>query len=157
MGQEGHKETDEDLIDELPRSFVLCALHQAKIIHERWKFWSGTVPPNVSIRLHRLETLVLANREIQKEKSITEVVEHDQPSIKASPKNCPTEVSFNISSVPLEKMNSSQPFPTEIQGYTSIDKYINKQIEPKQNIIIQGPDIPHISVQKRRGHFLCCY
>ncbi len=69
MWQEGQKEDEEeDLFDDVPESFILCALHQgvnlggfvfllliirfnfsAKIIRERWKFWSGTVPADVSV------------------------------------------------------------------------------------------------------------
>ena len=66
MSQEG-QEDDEDLLDDLSESFVLCALHQgvnsisspnshlscisAKVLCERWKFWSGSVPVDAIVSL----------------------------------------------------------------------------------------------------------
>jgi hypothetical protein len=119
----------------------------AKIIRERWKYWSGSVPANVSVslmmnfvlvlncscfagkvRLHRLESLLSINEEVRQGRSI-----HDKQSTK--------EISFNMSSIPLQqmsKMDSSQPFLTEIINCSSIDKYFTERIEPKHNIIIQG-------------------
>ncbi|CAF0746138.1 unnamed protein product [Didymodactylos carnosus] len=45
---------------------VLCALHQARILRERWRYWNGKVPSNVSVRLHRLESLLITSTEAKK-------------------------------------------------------------------------------------------
>lgn len=74
MWPEGYEAgDDDDLIDDVSNRFVLCALHQganaftvavlcihsislAKIIRERWKFWSGSVPANVSVSFKCIPT-----------------------------------------------------------------------------------------------------
>ncbi|UJR22621.1 hypothetical protein I4U23_025662 [Adineta vaga] len=160
MWQEGHDESDEDLIDDVSDRFVLCALHQAKIIHERWKYWSGSVPTNVSIRLHRLESLLSVRSDISQRRSISEMIQMDKQSIKASSNNDSNEIPLNMSAMPLQqtsKINTSQPFIAEIRNYSSTDKYFNEDVEPKRNIIIQGPNIPRTVLRKQRFHFWCCH
>ncbi|CAF0881663.1 unnamed protein product [Rotaria sordida] len=159
MWQEGQEE-NEDLFDDISENFVLCALHQAKILRERWKFWSGSVPANISVRLHRLESLLSINEESQQRRSISTNVQHNIESKKTSSKNHQIDIPLNMSAIPLQqlsKINSSQPFLAEIKNSSSINKYLTERIEPKHNIIIQGPDIRRIIVQKRRVHFWCCH
>ena len=67
MWQEGQQDDDESF-DDLPENFVRCALHQganekalllglhinrvpflAKLSRERWRFWLGEVPSDVSV------------------------------------------------------------------------------------------------------------
>jgi hypothetical protein len=84
------------------------------------------------VRLHRLESLLSINEEVRQERLI-----HD----KQSTNNYQKDISFNMSPMPLQQMskiNSSQPFLTEITNCSSIDKYFTERIEPKHNIIIQG-------------------
>ncbi|CAF0924014.1 unnamed protein product [Adineta ricciae] len=155
MRHEGYNESDEDLIDDVSDPFVLCALHQAKIIRERWKFWSGSVPANVSIRLHRLESLLSVKNNVCQSRSVSEMIQSDKQTIKASSKPYKKEIPLNTSAIPAQltsKLNSSQPFIAEIRTYPIKDK-----LEPKQNIVIQGPNTRRIVFEKRRIHFWCCH
>jgi len=49
--------------------FILCNLHQAKTMRERWKFFYGSVPANVSVRLNRLESLLSLKEENKRKKT----------------------------------------------------------------------------------------
>ncbi|CAF2647556.1 unnamed protein product [Rotaria sp. Silwood2] len=159
MSKEGQEE-DEDVFNDISENFVLCALHQAKILRERWKFWSGTVPAHVSVRLHRLESLLSINEESRQRKSISTNVQHNIESKNASSKNHQIDISLNMSANPLQRLSKiyfSKPGLAEIKNSSSINKYLIERMEPKHNIIIQGPDIRPIVVQKRRAHFWCCH
>ncbi|CAF3164472.1 unnamed protein product [Rotaria socialis] len=155
-GQEEEDDGDENVFDDTPDNFVLCALHQAKILRARWKFWSGSVPANVSVRLHRLESRLSIKEESQQRRSTSTTIE---PSLEPL-KNHSMDISSNALPIPLRrlsKMNSSEPFLAEKKDSISIDQYFSERIEPKHNIILQGPDIRRISVRKRRSHFWCCH
>ncbi|CAF4886945.1 unnamed protein product, partial [Rotaria sp. Silwood1] len=132
----------------------------AKILRERWKFWSGSVPADVSVRLHRLESLLSLNEDSRHQRSISTNVQHNTEWKKTSSKNHQIDISLNMSAIPLQqlsKIHSSQSFIAEIQHSSSINKYFIERIQPKHNIVIQGPDIRRIVVQKRRIHFWCCH